>query len=112
MSGSFTWNAIVRIGRINAYEKATVINVMHEYATKDDRGSYKKVPAWNSVVCFKPQLRELLETKLREGDLVHLTGTVRTNTFQDEHDERRRTVDLVVSTFDILQKHIGGPADG
>lgn len=112
MSGSFTWNAIVRIGSIKAYEKATVMSVVHEYATKDDRGSYKQVPVWNNVICFKEPLRKLLVSKLAEGDLIHLTGTVRTKTLEDEHKETWRTVDLVVSSFDLLQKHIRGPADG
>lgn len=85
--------------------------MVHEYAAKDDRGSYKKVPAWNSVICFKAHLRELLETKLGEGDPVRLTGTVRTNTFQGEHDEKWRAVVLLVSTFGVLQEYISGPAD-
>ena len=112
MSGSFTWSAIVRIGSINAYKKATTITVVHEYATRDDRGSWKTVPVWNTVVCFKPPLRKLLESKLAEGDLVHLTGTVRTKTLEDQHEETWRMVDLVVSSFDLLQKHLRGPDEG
>lgn len=92
-------------------KKATVITVVHEYAAKDDRGSHRNVPAWNSVICFKAYLRELLETELGEGEPVHLTGTVRTNTFQGEYDEKWRAVVLLVSTFDVLQKNISSPAD-
>lgn len=109
MSGSFTWSAIVRVGSVKSFDKATVITVVHEYSKKDDRGSHKTIPVWNSVVCFNDQLCDLLESKLGAGDLVHMTGWVRTNTFQGEHDEKRRTVDLVVSGFDLLDKHIGSP---
>lgn len=111
MSGSFTWNAIVRVGSISRYEKATVITVLHEYKKKDAAGSLKTHPCWNSVISFNDRMRTLLEDKLSEGDLVHFTGTVRTNTFQTETDEKRRTVDLVISSFDLLQRHIEGPTD-
>lgn len=111
MSGSFTWDAIVRIGTIKPYEKALVLTVFHELdrAWADTRASSK--PAWNTIVCFKTPLRGQIVDHLAAGDLVHFHGFVRTTSFTDDADAKRRAVDLVIQRFDLLHKHIDGPMD-
>ena len=77
MSGSFTWNAIVRIGALKPYEKALVITVYHE---RDQWHDGPRAPAhahWNTIVCFNAALRDRLQTALTAGDLVHFQGYVR-----------------------------------
>lgn len=109
MPGSFTWNANVRIGSLKPYEQALVITVVHELERfTDDRGS-TTTPCWNTVVCFKQTLRAQLESSLAPGDLVHFQGFVRTSSYTDDKEAKRRTVDLVITQFDILHKHIEGP---
>lgn len=111
MSGSFTWDAIVRIGTIKSYEKALVLTVYHEldgYGT-DTRSPAR--PVWNTIICFKDRLRAELTDQLAPGDLVHFKGYVRTTTFTDDADAKRRAVDLVITRFDLLHKHIDGPTD-
>lgn len=111
MSGSFNWDAIVRIGTIKPYEKALVLTVYHEldsYAA-DTRSQAR--PIWNTIVCFKDRLRAELTEHLAPGDLVHFHGYVRTTSFTDDADAKRRAVDLVIQRFDLLHKHIDGPAD-
>ncbi|WP_299210620.1 single-stranded DNA-binding protein [uncultured Tateyamaria sp.] len=111
MSGSFTWDAIVRIGTIKPYEKALVLTVYHELdGYRADTRSPAR-PAWNTIICFKDRLRAELIDQLTPGDLVHFEGYVRTTTFTDDADAKRRAVDLVITRFDLLHKHIDGPTD-
>ena len=111
MSGSFTWNAIVRIGALKPYEKALVITVYHECDQWHDGPRAPAHAHWNTIVCFNAALRDRLQTALTAGDLVHFQGYVRTTTFTDEAEATRRAVDLVITRFDLLQKHIEGPAE-
>jgi single-stranded DNA-binding protein len=109
MTGSFTWNAIVRVGTLKPNDQALVITVVHEVERYQVGQGASSTPAWNTVVCFKHTLRSQLEAALAPGDLVHLQGYVRTGSFTDDKDDKRRTVDLVVTQFDLLNKHIDGP---
>ena len=106
MAGSFTWTANVRVGSLNPYPNALVITVVHEYDRFDSDAGPTNTPVWNTVVCFRQDLRKRLERDLTPGDLVHLQGYVRTSTFTDDTETKRRTVDLVVTQYDVLQKHI------
>lgn len=109
MAGSFTWVANVRVGTIKPYPNALVMTVVHEmdYFTAD-QGS-KSTPYWNTIICFKTPLRDRLQSTLAPGDLVAFQGYVRTTSFTDDGNAKRRTVDLVVTAFDVLHKHIDGP---
>jgi len=111
MSGSFTWDAIVRIGTIKPYEKALVLTVYHELDGYAPDARSPARPIWNTIVCFKDRLRTELTEHLAPGDLVHFHGYVRTTSFTDDADAKRRAVDLVIQRFDLLHKHIDGPAD-
>lgn len=111
MSGSFTWDAIVRVGTIKPYEKALVLTVYHTLDAHPVSPRSPDHPAWNTIVCFKAPLREQIVDHLSPGDLCHFHGFVRTGTFTDDADMRRRAVDLVIQRFDLLHKHIDGPTD-
>ncbi len=92
----------MRIGTIKSYEKALVITVYHEldgYRT-DTRSAART--DWNSIICFKDRLRAEVTDQLAPGDLVHFEGYVRTTTFTDDADAKRRAVDLVITRFDLL----------
>lgn len=110
MSGSFTWDAIARVGTIIPYEKALVLTVYHELEGFAPHRRSQAKPIWNTIVCFKHKLRTELTEHLAPGDLVHFHGYVRTTTFTDDADAKRRAVDLVIQRFDLLHKHIDGPA--
>jgi len=106
MAGSFTWTANVRVGVLKPYPKALVITVVHELERFDSDSGSSSTPVWNSIVCFRKVLRDRLEAGLSPGDLVHFQGYVRTSTFTDDAEAKRRTVDLVVTQFDVLRKRI------
>ncbi|MDF1670215.1 MAG: single-stranded DNA-binding protein [Roseovarius sp.] len=111
MSGSFTWDAIVYVGTIKPYEKALVLTVYHELDPLSAERRTAPKPAWNTIVCFKDSLRGQIVDHLAPGDLVHFHGFVRTTSFTDDADAKRRAVDLVIQRFDLLHKHIDGPMD-
>lgn len=111
MSGSFTWDAVVYIGSIKAYEKALVLTVYHTLEGQTAASRTPERPAWNTIVCFKQPLRDQIVDHLSPGDLCHFHGYVRTGTFTDDADAKRRAVDLVILRFDLLHKHIEGPTD-
>lgn len=111
MSGSFTWDAIVQVGTIKPYEKALVLTVYHELESHSGDNRAASKPAWNTIVCFRERMRSEIIDHLAPGDLVHFHGYVRTGTFTDDVDDKRRTVDLVIQRFDLLHKHIDGPTD-
>lgn len=111
MPGSFTWAANVRLGSLKPYQAALVITVVHDFERYDRETGATTTPVWNTIVCFKPALRRRLETSLAPGDLVHFQGYVRTTSFTDDSDAKRRAVDLVITQFDVLHKHIDGPAE-
>lgn len=106
MAGSFTWSAMVRVGSLKPYPNALVITVVHEFVRLDADAGSTSTPVWNSVVCFRQDMRKRLAHNLSPGDLVHLQGHVKTSTFKDETEAKRRAVDLVVTQYDVLQKHI------
>tara|TARA_R110000787_G_scaffold189948_4_gene301505 strand:+ start:97 stop:435 length:339 start_codon:yes stop_codon:yes gene_type:complete len=111
MSGSFTWDAIVRIGTIKPYEKALVLTVLHTFEGQPSKPRGPERPAWNTIVCFKAPPRDQIVEHLLPGDLCHFHGFVRTGTFTDDADAKRRAMDLVIQRFDLLHKHIDGPTD-
>lgn len=111
MSGSFTWDAVVRIGTIKPYEKALVLTVYHTLGTRPAGTRGLERPAWNTIVCFKQPLRDQIVDHLSPGDLCHFHGYVRTGTFTDDADAKRRAVDLIILRFDLLHTHIEGPTD-
>lgn len=106
MAGSFTWTANVRVGTLKPYPNALVITVVHELERFDSAAGATSKPVWNSVVCFRKDLRDRLQASLSPGDLVHFQGYVRTSTFTDDAEAKRRTVDLVITQYDVLRKHI------
>lgn len=109
MSGSFTWSAIVQVGTLKSYPNALVITVVHELERFDTEKGASVTPLWNTIVCFRKDLRDRLESDLSPGDLVHFEGYVRTTSFTDDMEAKRRAVDLVITRYDCLQKHIESP---
>lgn len=106
MAGSFSWSANVRIGTLKPYAKALVMTVAHDLDRFNSESGSTVTTYWNTIVCYRKSLRAELEHSLAPGDLVHFQGYVRTTTFTDDVDAKRRAVDLVVTSYDVLHKHI------
>jgi single-stranded DNA-binding protein len=109
MSGSFTWDAIVRIGTIKPYEKALVLTVFHTLDSRKSLPRSPERPAWNTIVCFKDNLRTDIVEHLSPGDLVHFQGYVRTSTFTDDADAKRPAVRSLAQTHQRSHRLLNGP---
>ncbi|NMN07531.1 MULTISPECIES: single-stranded DNA-binding protein [unclassified Novosphingobium] len=91
---------IGRIGKIDAKDKVTFIDVASNYNRQED-GVWKTDTHWNRVTCFARVAERA--SKAGKGDLVHITGRVRQNSFEKE-GVTIYTVELIADSFAVLAK--------
>lgn len=91
---------IGRVGKISEHEKVTKVNVAANY-NRQKNGEWVTDTHWNEVTLFG----ELIEraAKAQKGDLVHIAGRVRQNSY-DTAEGKRYTVELIADGFAILAK--------
>src|SRR3546814_4240784 len=82
---------IGRVGKISEHDKVTKVNVAANY-NRQENGEWVTDTHWNEVTLFG----KLIERggKAQKGDLVHITGRVRQNSY-DTAEGRRYTVELI-----------------
>src|SRR3546814_21080963 len=80
---------IGRVGKISEHDKVTKVNVAANYK-RQENGEWVTDTHWNEVTL----LGKLIERggKAQKGDLVHITGRVRQNTY-DTAEGRRYKVE-------------------
>lgn len=98
---------IGRVAKIDAGEKVTHINVAANYNRKVD-DEWQQDTHWNRVTVFS-KLAERVQ-KAGKGDLVHITGRVRQNSFERD-GETSFTVDLIADDFSILANAKGNSSE-
>ena len=98
---------IGRVGKVDAKEKVTHIDIASNYPRKDG-DSWKDDTHWNRVTFFG-KLNERA-AKLGKGDLVHIAGRVRQNSYEAE-GTRHYTLDLIADRMASIIKNGGAPAD-
>ena len=91
---------IGRVGKVDAKEKVTHIDIASNYPRKDG-DSWKDDTHWNRVTFFG-KLNERA-AKIGKGDLVHITGRVRQNSYES-NGETRYSVDLIAEGLGILAR--------
>ena len=96
---------IGRVGKIEAKEKVTYLSVASNYNRKDG-DDWKTDTHWNSVTLFERVAKRLTAGK---GDLVHITGRVRQNSYE-ANGATRYDVDLIADGVSVLAKK-DGPAE-
>ena len=89
---------IGRIGKINAGDKVTHVDIAANYNRKDGE-EWKTDTLWNSVTTFS-RVAERAKTASK-GDLVHVTGRVRQNSFEKD-GQTIYTVELIADSFSVL----------
>lgn len=91
---------IGRVSKINEYNKVTKVSVAANY-NRQENGEWTTDTHWNEVTV----LGRLIEraSKAEKGDLVHITGRVRQNSY-DHADGKRYTVELIADGFAVLAK--------
>ena len=98
---------IGRIGKVDAKEKVTHLDVASNYPRKDG-DTWKDDTHWNRVTCFGKQNERA--AKIGKGDLVHITGRVRQNSYESE-GIRHYTVDLIADRIATILKQDRTPAE-
>lgn len=91
---------IGRVGKVSPLEKVTYVSVASNYNRRDG-DDWKSDTHWNSVVCFS-NVRSQVENA-EKGDLVHITGRVRENSYSEGGDVTYKT-ELIADTFSILAR--------
>src|SRR3546814_19117807 len=91
---------IGRVGKISEHDKVTKVNVAANY-NRQENGEWVTDTHWNEVTLFG----KLNESggKAKKGDLVHITGRVRQNSY-DKAEGRSYTVELIDDGFAVLAK--------
>ena len=91
---------IGRIGKITQHDKVTKVSVAANYNRQED-GEWMTDTHWNEVTLFGKLIERA--TKSQKGDLVHITGRVRQNSY-DVAEGKRYTVELIADGFAVLAK--------
>ncbi|KTE02899.1 single-stranded DNA-binding protein [Sphingopyxis sp. H038] len=107
MQNCADFHIIGRVGKVDAKDKVTYLDVAANYPRKDG-DSWKDDTHWNSVTCFGKMHERA--AKIGKGDLVRITGRVRQNSYES-NGERHYTVDLIVDRMATIIKAGGAPAD-
>lgn len=91
---------IGRIGKISEHDKVTKVNVAANY-NRQENGEWVTDTHWNEVTLFGRLIER--SGKAQKGDLVHITGRIRQNSY-DTAEGRRYTVELIADGFAVLTK--------
>lgn len=96
---------IGRIGKIEAREKVTFVDVAANYGRKVD-GQWQDDTHWNHLTCFGKTAQRV--AGMSKGDLVHATGRVRQSNFEKD-GQRVYGVELIIDRIAVIAKN-GQPA--
>lgn len=91
---------IGRVGKVDAKDKVTFLDVAANYNRKVD-GEWTSDAHWNRITCFG-KLAERA-SGLETGDLIHLQGRVRNSSYEKD-GERIYTVDLIAERLGTIVK--------
>ena len=91
---------IGRVGKVTEHDKVTKVSVASNY-NRQDNAEWITDTHWNEVTLFG----RLIErgAKADKGDLVHIRGRVRQNSY-DAAEGKRYTVELIADGFAVLAK--------
>lgn len=90
---------IGRVSKIDSRQKVSYVDVGANYNRKQG-DDWVQDTHWNQVTCFG-RSKEAAD-KANKGDLVHITGRVRQQSYENNDGERRFTSDLIADSFSIL----------
>ncbi|MGD9769457.1 MAG: single-stranded DNA-binding protein [Pseudolabrys sp.] len=85
---------IGHVGTIKTVGKTARVTICANYPFKDKAGEWKDDPHWNEVTIFAPSIQKYLNEHVGKGDLVHVRGRIRQNSYES-NGQRIYTVDLI-----------------
>ncbi|MEM6415522.1 MAG: single-stranded DNA-binding protein [Pseudomonadota bacterium] len=81
--------------------KVMTLSVASTENWKDRNDEWKSATEWHRVVVFKEALVNAFENeKVEKGDLVEISGKLKTNKWQDSEGQDRYTTEIQVTSFD------------
>ena len=122
-----TVNKVILIGRLGAdpelrYTPSGRPVANFRLATneswKDKEGQQQERTEWHTIVIWDKQA-EIAGEYLRKGSLIYVEGRLQTREFGEQENQKKRTTEIVVQRFQMLNKPPGStgstgsrPADG
>ena len=93
---------IGHVGKVKRVGPTLRVDVAADYGRKDEAsGEYKSNPYWNEVTLFGDRLVAWGEVTVKKGDLVHVRGTVRQTSYEND-GQTVYGVTLAANDFDLL----------
>jgi single-stranded DNA-binding protein len=92
---------IGRVGTIKQVGKTVRVTVCANYPFKDKGDEWKDDQHWNEVTIFTKSIQDYVNEHVSKGDLVHVRGRVRQNSYERD-GQRIYTVDLIGVEFGRL----------
>lgn len=75
-------------------------------------GEKKEKPEWHTVVIFNPNIAKTAEQYLKKGNIVFISGKIRTRRWEDQNGNTRYSTETVLESFggelELLPQGNGG----
>ncbi|MEY9785374.1 single-stranded DNA-binding protein [Sinorhizobium fredii] len=97
------FHIIGNVARIAKLEKVTKVTVAANLRAKINN-EWQDDTHFNTVNIWDKKDRDYIETEIKVGDLVRVTGRMRESSFQDSRGETNYSVDLHANDFARLAK--------
>ena len=79
---------------------------------KDKDGNWKDITDWHNVKMNNKFMAERAEKNLKKGMQIWIEGKIRTREYDDKDGNKRRTTEIIVDTYRMLDKKEGGGEGG
>ena len=89
---------IGRVGTIKQVGKTLRVSICANYPFKDDKGQWKDDAHWNEVTIFTKAIQSYVNDHVSKGDLVHVRGRLRQNSFEREASGSTRSISSLWSS--------------
>ena len=87
------------IRTLNNGDRVANFSLATEERWKDRQTGEKRTKTtWHPVVVYQPGTVKFLESYVRKGDLIQVTGMIRVEEWTDQNDQKRRATKIGVST--------------
>lgn len=108
-------NTVILIGRVgqdpetkhvDGGNQVTNLSIATSETWKDQSGEKKTETEWHNIVLWKG-LSKVAESYVKTGDLIEITGKIKSRTYENKEGQTIRVVDIVASELIML----GGKKD-
>ncbi len=79
---------------------------------KDKEGNWKDITDWHNIKMNNKFMAERAEKNLKKGMQVWIEGKIRTREYDDKDGNKRRTTEIIVENFRMLDRKDGSEGGG